>query len=69
MGHLRAANRDAAIRHAFEAGDHPQQCRFSTAGRAHEYSELAGLDLEVDAMDDLGVSEGFMDVRQAQIGH
>ena len=30
---------------------------------------IHGVDLEVDAMDDLGVSEGFMDVRQAQIGH
>ena len=69
VGHLGATNRNTAARHTFETGDHPQQCRFSTAGRAHKYSEFTGLDLEVDAMDDLGVSKGFMDVFQAQFGH
>ena len=41
---------------------HPQQRRLAAARRADEHHELAVLDVEADAVDDLGAAEGLLDV-------
>ena len=51
--HHLAADGDLAAADVLEPGDHPEQRRFSAAGRADEDDEFAVLDVDVGAMDDL----------------
>ncbi len=51
-----------ARRDGFEAGDHAQQRGLAAAGRADEDGELAVLDGDVDALDDLDRAKEFADV-------
>ncbi len=60
---------DVAGGGVLEAGDHPQQRRFSAARGADEDAELAVADLEIDAADDLGLSEGFRQIPQCECAH
>ncbi len=64
-----AVDEDLAVAHLLEPGDHPQQGRLAAAGRADEDHELAVLDLEVDAVDHLGVAEALDDPMQPQLSH
>ena len=51
------ADRDLAARDAFEAGDHPEQRRFSAARRPDQGDELAVDDIDADAVQDLDGAE------------
>ena len=48
---------ELAVADVLEAGDHAQQGRLAAARRPDEDDELAVLDVEVDAIDDLQISE------------
>ncbi|MCY1239821.1 hypothetical protein D9M72_526360 [compost metagenome] len=50
---LASADLDGSVADVLEAGDHAQRRRLATAGRADKRDELAVLDLEVDAVNDL----------------
>ena len=51
-----------------QAGDHAQQGGLAAARGADEHHEFAGLDVEIDAVDDIDATVTFFDVAQAQIG-
>src|SRR5262249_4626182 len=57
-----AVDREIAARDLLEPGDHPQQGRLAAAGGADEDAELAVLDLQIDALDDLGLAVALADV-------
>ncbi|KMS65203.1 hypothetical protein BVRB_038370, partial [Beta vulgaris subsp. vulgaris] len=61
-------NRDFAARDRLQSGDHPQR-GLAAAGRSNENNELAGFDIEIDAMDDLHRAIGLSDPAQRNIGH
>ena len=52
-----------------KAGDHPQQRRLSAAGRTDKHDELALLDIQIDAMDDIHRAVGLADILQLQPCH
>ena len=52
-----------------EARDQAQQRRLAAARRADEDDELARLDVEVDALDDVDVAERLVDVGELDFGH
>jgi len=54
--HHRAADDDLPRGDVLESRDHPQQRRLAASRRADEHDELARLDLEIDAVDHLGVA-------------
>src|SRR6185503_11910026 len=64
LGHALAVDVELALGDALEAGDHAQQGRLAAARRADEHAELAGLDLEVDTLEDLGLAEPLGDAGQ-----
>ena len=64
-----AADMDAAAVQLLQPGDHPQQRGLAAARRADENREFFLLDLEVDAVDDLGVAETLDDPVQFNITH
>ena len=47
-----------------EAGDHPQQRGLAAAGWSDKHDELAAVDLDVHAMDDLDGSVGLAKLPQ-----
>ena len=49
-----AADRDLAVGDLLQPGDHAQQRRLAAARRADQHAELAVVDLDVDAVHDLG---------------
>ena len=50
-------------------GDDPQQRRLAAAGRADEDTELAVLDIEIDALDHFGLAEGLGDAAERERAH
>ena len=54
---------------AFKPADHAQQGRLSAAGRADEDDELAGGDVQVDALDDVDRPEALAHAVQANVAH
>ena len=46
-------DRDLALGHRVEPGDHVEQRRLAAAGGPDQHQELAGLDGDVDALEDL----------------
>jgi hypothetical protein len=46
-----AGDRQVAVGHVFEAGDHPQQGGFAAAGRTEKHTELVLADLQIDIAD------------------
>ena len=52
-----------------EPGDEAEKGRLAAARRADEDDELAGLDVEIDALDDVDRAEGLLDPRQLKLGH
>ena len=56
-GHVVTADGDPAACHAFQPGDHPQKGGFAASRRADKHGELAGINLEIDTVDDLGLAE------------
>jgi hypothetical protein len=50
---------DLARRHALQPGDHPKQGRLAAARRPDEDAELAVLHAQIDAVDDLDVTEAL----------
>ncbi len=70
LGDVAAADRDRAVGHLLEAGDHPQQRRLSAAGRPDEDEELAAADLERDVVDcDEATGEHLADPLERDPGH
>ena len=53
------ADRDLAGGDRLEPGDHGEQRRLAAARRADQHDELAGLDLEVDALQHLDGAEAL----------
>ena len=68
IDHL-VADADLAGGDILEAGHHAQQRRFAAAGRADQRDELAVLDVDIDAVQDLGVTEGFAQILDDDAGH
>ena len=64
-----AVDQEIARGDLLEPGDHPQQGGLAAAGRTDEDAELAVLDLEVDALDDLDVAVALADVLECDGGH
>ncbi len=64
-----AVDADLAAADLFEPGDHPQERGLAAARGAHEHAELALLDPEVDAVDDLGVAVALLDVIELEGRH
>ena len=58
-----------ALADAFEARDHREQRRLAAAGRADERDELAGLRLEIDALQHLDRAEALEEPRDGQRRH
>ncbi|MCY1382613.1 hypothetical protein D9M69_706500 [compost metagenome] len=59
---------EGAAGDVFQARDHAQQCGLAAARGADEHHELAWLDVQIHAVNDLELSVAFLDVAQAQIG-
>jgi hypothetical protein len=57
-GHVAAVDLDRAGRRVFKAGDQPQKRRLSTARGTDEDDELALVDRQVDARNDLRRAKG-----------
>ncbi len=51
VGDVAAVDRDGAVRHLLEPGEHAQKRRLAAAGRADEDEELTALDRERDVVD------------------
>ena len=64
-----AADRDLTRGDRLEAGDHGKQRRLPAAGRPDQHDEFAGLDLEVDAFEDLDRAEPLGEIANAERGH
>ena len=60
--HALAVDQEVAAGDRLEAGDHAQQRRLAAARGADEDGELAGIDGEVDAVDDLDVAVPLEDL-------
>ena len=67
--HDPAADPEHAGGDVLEAGDHPQQRGLAAAGGADEDDELAVVDREIDAADDLDPAEMLLDVAEGETGH
>ncbi len=61
--------RSVAVGDRLEAGDHAQQRGLAAAGGADEDDELAVLDAEVDAVDDLDGAEALDDAAELEVSH
>ena len=59
----RAVDADLALGDRLQPGDHVEQRRLAAARRADQHEEAALLDVEVDALEHLGVPKRFCDVR------
>ncbi len=57
---------ERAVGDVLEPGDQAQQGRLAAARRADEDDELARLDVEVDALDDVDGAERLLDVGELQ---
>ena len=55
---------DLAVAHLLEPGDHAEEGRLATAGRADEDGEGAVVDSKVDAVNDLGRLDALADDRR-----
>src|SRR5690606_5960167 len=67
--HPLAVDLDVAAGDLFQAGDHPQQCRFSAAGGADENDEFSIADVEIDIVQHVDDAEGFSDVGKLYLTH
>ena len=67
--HDALADADLARSDVFEPRDHPQQGRLAASRRADQDDELAVVDQDVDAMDDLDGSERLSDVADRDGSH
>ena len=52
-----------------EAGDDPQQRGLAAARGAEQHDELAVGDVEVDALEHVGLAEGLADLVDLELGH
>ncbi len=70
-GDVLALELDEARCRGLEPADHPEGGRLAAAGRSEEREELAGLDLEVDVIDDHGLAVALDDIYQLDVdrGH
>ena len=66
-GHVDAVEDDLPLRGALEPGDHPQRRGLPAARRAEEREELAGSDLQIDAVDRGEVAEAFHEFDQLHL--
>ena len=57
-----AVDGDRAAGNLLEPGQHAQQRRFAASRWANQHHELAVMDVEADAVNNLGATEGFFDV-------
>ncbi|MEY9720367.1 hypothetical protein ABIA22_002857 [Sinorhizobium fredii] len=64
-----AVDEHVAAGDLLQPGDHPEQRRLPAAGRPDEDDELALLDVEIDAVNDIDRPVGLADVFKQQTGH
>ena len=64
-----AVEQEVAFAHRFEAGDHPQQCRFAAARRTDENHEFSVLNGEVDAVNHGARAVTLDDTFELEAGH
>ncbi len=57
-----AADADVACGNFLQTCDHAQGGGLAAAGRANQNNELTGLDVQIDAMQDLSVPVGLFEV-------
>ena len=69
LGDVLAVDQDLAGGHVLEAGDQPQERRLAAARGADEDGELAVLDVEIDAVDDVDGAERLADRLQLDAAH
>lgn len=62
-----AVDHEVACADPFQPGDHARQRGLPSTGRVDEDDEFAVLDVEVDALDDLGGSIGFARAAQLEL--
>jgi hypothetical protein len=68
IGNIAATNQDIAVGHLLKARDHPQQGRLAASRWPDEDHELAAIDGEVEAMDDIDGAEALAHTAQLDIG-
>ncbi len=64
-----AADIKRAASDGFEPGDHPQKGGLAAAGRTDQHDELAVVDLEIDAMDDVDGAIALADIGKGDLSH
>ena len=67
IGHLGAAEEDAAARGLLEASDHPQRRRLAAARRAQQGVELTALDRQGEVVDRERLAEALADALQTDV--
>ena len=63
-----AADADVPRGLGLQAGDDPQQGGLAAAGGAQQHDELAVGDVEVDALQHVGLAEGLADLVDLELG-
>ena len=69
VGDILAVNGNRAAGRRFQSGDHPQQRRFAATRRADKHHEFAIGNIEINAVQNLELAEGFRDGVERQAGH
>jgi hypothetical protein len=64
-----SVDHDLAAADVLQAREHAQQRRLAAARRADQHHELAVGDVEAQALDDLDLAEGFLDVAKGNGSH
>ena len=62
-----AADFQGAAADVLQPGDHPEQGAFAAARRADKHHEFAMPDVDIDAFDDVGSTEAFLQSRQFDV--
>ena len=64
-----APDSNLARGHVFQTRDHPQQGRFTAAGRTHQNDKRSVVDVDVDAADDIGSAKRLANAGNSNSSH